>query len=83
MQDVGYVLAAQKAKLVLRIVYLWCSLHKGFCLPLLRRWLYSVADDFFAKQLPHNVTWALTVLYALDAPGDFSSTAVQVVPHGL
>ena len=44
----------------------------------LRRWLYSVADDFFAKQLPHNVTWALTVLYALDAPGDLSSMAVQV-----
>lgn len=25
-----------------------------------------VADDFFSKQLPHNVTWALTVLYAMD-----------------
>ena len=37
-----------------------------------------MADDFFAKQLPHNVTWALTVLYALDAPGDLSSMAVQV-----
>ncbi len=41
------------------------------------RWLYSVADDFFTKQLPHNVTWGLTVLYALDAPGDFADTAVQ------
>jgi ABC-type uncharacterized transport system fused permease/ATPase subunit len=30
------------------------------------RWGHAVADDFFAKQLPHNVTWALTVLYALD-----------------
>ncbi len=47
---------------------------------MLRRWLYSVADDFFTKQLPHNVTWGLTVLYALDAPGDFSDTAVQVRP---
>ena len=41
------------------------------------RWLYAVADDFFTKQLPHNVTWGLTVLYALDAPGDFSDTRVQ------
>ena len=47
---------------------------------LLRRWLYAVADDFFTKQLPHNVTWGLTVLYALDAPGDFSDTAVQARP---
>ena len=27
------------------------------------------ADDFFAKQLPHNVTWLLTLLYALDQTG--------------
>ena len=39
-----------------------------------------MADDFFTKQLPHNVTWGLTVLYALDAPGDFSDTRVQVRP---
>jgi hypothetical protein len=35
------------------------------------------ADDFFAKQLPHNVTWLLTLLYALDQRGDFGDTAVQ------
>ena len=35
------------------------------------KWAHAVADDFFARQLPHNVTWALTVLYALDhAPAD-------------
>lgn len=44
------------------------------------RWLYAVADDFFTKQLPHNVTWGLTVLYALDAPGDFSDTRIQASP---
>lgn len=41
------------------------------------RWLYSVADDFFTKQLPHNVTWGLTVLYALDASKDLTNLAVQ------
>ena len=50
------------------------------CVRLRCRWLYAVADDFFTKQLPHNVTWGLTVLYALDAPGDFSDTRVQVRP---
>ena len=42
------------------------------------RWLYSVADDFFTKQLPHNVTWGLTVLYALDASKDLTSVSAQV-----
>jgi hypothetical protein len=28
-------------------------------------WLHAVVDEFFSKQLPHNVTWALTMLYAL------------------
>ena len=37
-----------------------------------------MADDFFTRQLPHNVTWALTLLYALDSRGEFSDTAVQV-----
>lgn len=33
-------------------------------------WLsLSAADDFFAKQLPHNVTWLLTLLYAMDQKG--------------
>ena len=30
------------------------------------RWMHSVADDFFTKQLPFNVTWVLTLMYALD-----------------
>ena len=37
-----------------------------------------MADDFFTKQLPHNVTWGLTVLYALDASKDLTNLAVQV-----
>ena len=41
------------------------------------RWAYSVADDFFTKQLPHNVTWALSLMYALSRNDDFASTAVQ------
>ncbi|CAL8461843.1 g1374 [Coccomyxa elongata] len=41
------------------------------------RWLYSMADDFFTKQLPHNVTWGLTVLYALDASKDLTDLAAQ------
>lgn len=30
------------------------------------KWLHSVADDFFTKQLPFNVTWVLTLMYAMD-----------------
>ena len=30
------------------------------------KWLHSVADDFFTKQLPFNVTWVLTLMYAVD-----------------
>ncbi|GAB4822712.1 hypothetical protein N2152v2_009758 [Parachlorella kessleri] len=41
------------------------------------RWSYGAADEFFAKQLPHNVTWLLTLLFALEARGDFGSTAFQ------
>lgn len=35
------------------------------------RWGHAIADDFFSKQLPHNVTWGLTLLYAIDRSGDF------------
>ena len=37
-----------------------------------------MADDFFTRQLPQNVTWALTLLYAMDSKGEFSDTNVQV-----
>ena len=29
----------------------------------------AAADEFFAKQLPHNVTWLLTLLFALEQKG--------------
>lgn len=33
-----------------------------------KRWLFGIADEFITKQLPHNVTWGLSLLYALDNP---------------
>lgn len=41
------------------------------------RWSYEAADDFFAKQLPHSVTWVLTLLYALDQRSEFGDSAFQ------
>lgn len=41
------------------------------------RWAYGAADEFFAKQLPHSITWLLTLLYAMEQKGDFGSTAFQ------
>jgi hypothetical protein len=40
-----------------------------------------VADDFFTRQLPHNVTWGLTVLYALDASENLADVALQARAH--
>ena len=36
-----------------------------------------MADDFLAKQLPHNVTWGLTMLYSLEHPGNFDDNKYQ------
>ena len=36
-----------------------------------------MADDFFTRQLPHNVTWGLTVLYALDASENLADVQLQ------
>lgn len=41
------------------------------------KWKYGAADDFFAKQLPHSVTWILTLLYALDQQRDFGDSKFQ------
>ena len=41
------------------------------------QWRYGTADEFFAKQLPHSITWVLTLLYALQQKGDFGSTSFQ------
>ncbi|EFJ22756.1 hypothetical protein SELMODRAFT_232616 [Selaginella moellendorffii] len=42
-----------------------------------KRWTFGVADEFVTKQLPHIVTWALSLLYAVEHTGDRSSTSVQ------
>ncbi|XP_072974928.1 ABC transporter D family member 1 [Typha angustifolia] len=42
-----------------------------------RKWLYGILDDFVTKQLPHNVTWGLSLLYALEHKGDRALTSTQ------
>ncbi|XP_074306712.1 ABC transporter D family member 1 isoform X2 [Silene latifolia] len=42
-----------------------------------KKWLYGIIDDFVTKQLPHNVTWGLSLLYALEHKGDRSLTSTQ------
>ncbi|XP_020571513.1 ABC transporter D family member 1 [Phalaenopsis equestris] len=42
-----------------------------------KRWLYVILDDFVTKQLPHNVTWGLSLLYALEHNGDRALTSAQ------
>ncbi|KAK9726045.1 hypothetical protein RND81_05G186600 [Saponaria officinalis] len=42
-----------------------------------KKWLYGILDDFITKQLPHNVTWGLSLLYALEHKGDRSLASTQ------
>ncbi|KAF5196503.1 Abc transporter d family member, partial [Thalictrum thalictroides] len=42
-----------------------------------KKWLYGILDDFVTKQLPHNVTWGLSLLYAMDHKGDRALTSTQ------
>ena len=42
------------------------------------RWGHAVADDFFSKQLPNNVTWLLTLMYSLDQSGARSPSAMHL-----
>jgi len=42
-----------------------------------RKWLFGILDDFITKQLPHNVTWGLSLLYAMDHKGDRASITTQ------
>ncbi|KMT09515.1 hypothetical protein BVRB_6g129810 [Beta vulgaris subsp. vulgaris] len=42
-----------------------------------KKWLYGILDDFVTKQLPHNVTWGLSLLYAMELKGDRSLTSTQ------
>ncbi|XP_066356803.1 ABC transporter D family member 1-like [Miscanthus floridulus] len=42
-----------------------------------KQWLYGIVDDFVTKQLPHNVTWGLSLLYALEHKGDRALSSTQ------
>ena len=42
-----------------------------------KKWLFGILDEFITKQLPHNVTWGLSLLYALEHKGDRALTATQ------
>lgn len=42
-----------------------------------KKWLFGVLDDFITKQLPHNVTWGLSLLYALEHKGDRALSSTQ------
>lgn len=42
-----------------------------------KKWIYGILDDFITKQLPHNVTWGLSLLYILEHKGDRSLTSTQ------
>ncbi len=42
-----------------------------------KRWLFGIADEFLTKQLPHNVTWGLSLLYAVEHGGDRAQVSVQ------
>lgn len=40
-----------------------------------KKWLFGIVDDFITKQLPHNVTWGLSLLYAMEHKGDRALTS--------
>ncbi|XP_061344262.1 ABC transporter D family member 1-like isoform X2 [Gastrolobium bilobum] len=42
-----------------------------------KKWLFGILDDFITKQLPHNVTWGLSLLYAMEHKGDRASISTQ------
>ncbi|KAK7306012.1 hypothetical protein VNO77_43926 [Canavalia gladiata] len=42
-----------------------------------KKWLFGILDDFITKQLPHNVTWLLSLLYAVEHMGDRASINAQ------
>ncbi|GJP52743.1 hypothetical protein CLOM_g11828 [Closterium sp. NIES-68] len=48
-----------------------------------RRWFFGIADEFITKQLPHNVTWGLSMLYAMDYQLADTSHSQGVLAHDL
>lgn len=49
-----------------------------------KKWLFGIVDDFITKQLPHNVTWGLSLFYAMEHEGDRAMTSTQAhLAHAL
>lgn len=44
---------------------------------LIKRWIFGIADGFITKELPHNVTWGLSILYAMENHRDGTSVSAQ------
>ncbi|KAK1277761.1 ABC transporter D family member 1 [Acorus gramineus] len=42
-----------------------------------KKWMFGIFDEFITKQLPHNVTWGLSLLYAMEHEGDRALTSTQ------
>ncbi|KAK4791470.1 hypothetical protein SAY86_031883 [Trapa natans] len=42
-----------------------------------KKWLFGIFDDFITKQLPNNVTWGLSLLYAMEHKGDRALISTQ------
>lgn len=42
-----------------------------------KKWLFGILNDFITKQLPNNVTWGLSLLYALEHKGDRALISTQ------
>ncbi|KAL1366138.1 ABC transporter D family member 1 isoform X2 [Arachis ipaensis] len=49
--------------------------HSNYLLK--KKWLFGILDDYITKQLPHNVTWGLSLLYAMEHKGDRASISTQ------
>ncbi|CAI9109451.1 OLC1v1009273C1 [Oldenlandia corymbosa var. corymbosa] len=65
--------AREKEMVELRFRELLC--HSALLLR--KKWLFGILDDFITKQLPHNVTWGLSLLYAIEHKGDRALTSTQ------
>ncbi|KAG5041174.1 hypothetical protein JHK85_013650 [Glycine max] len=50
-------------------------LHSKYLLK--KKWLFGILDDYITKQLPHNVTWGLSLIYAMEHKGDRASVTTQ------
>ncbi|KAJ3698082.1 hypothetical protein LUZ61_001787 [Rhynchospora tenuis] len=42
-----------------------------------KKFVYGILDDFVTKQLPNNVTWLVSMLYALEHKGDRALVSTQ------